>query len=364
MARRVSPVPSWVPADLPAGPGVYEFRAAGGTVLYVGKSVNLRRRVRGYFYGGGPKDERMRQMLRMASVVRCQVAGSDLEACLEEADRIDRFRPPYNRALKNRSRGWYIEINWADPFPRLRVVRTTARPRAQYFGPYRGRRLPTETTALLQKVTRIRSCAGAVRPDREGSACLQHGIGLCSAPCICKSGLTEYRNQVELAARLLDDPAAAFETRMRFYAARDKATADDDLDLATDWQRRIDWLHDLDGYRSVLERPWVERSWLIVLPGAEPDLGVLVPVARGRVLRRVAVRWSQPHWHRAVGDACYAVWVSELQSDSVFPASEMTPSLIVTRWLEDGCPGGEAFDLHDMDADAITRHLGVGVAAA
>ena len=69
MSRRNSPVPDWIPPDLPAAPGVYQFQDAVGTPIYVGKSVNLRRRVRGYFYGGGPKDERMALMVRLARML-------------------------------------------------------------------------------------------------------------------------------------------------------------------------------------------------------------------------------------------------------------------------------------------------------
>ena len=102
MSRRNSPVPEWIPPDLPAAPGVYQFEDAVGTPIYVGKSVNLRRRVRGYFYGGGPKDERMALMVRLARRIELYRTGTDLEAKLEEADRIERFRPAFNKALT----GW------------------------------------------------------------------------------------------------------------------------------------------------------------------------------------------------------------------------------------------------------------------
>lgn len=75
---RPTPVPAWVPADLPPTPGVYQFEADGGTVLYVGKSVNLRRRVRGWFYGAAPADPRRAEMLALARRVTVETTGSDL----------------------------------------------------------------------------------------------------------------------------------------------------------------------------------------------------------------------------------------------------------------------------------------------
>jgi len=357
MSRRNSPVPEWIPRDLPAAPGVYQFEDALGTPIYIGKSVNLRRRVRGYFYGGGPKDERMALMVRLARGVEFRPAGTDLEAKLEEADRIERFRPAFNKALKNRSKGWYIEVDWGAPFPRLRVISRPRRPRARHFGPYRGRRQPAEVVVLLEKTLRLRSCAGAIRPDPEASPCLQHGIDQCTAPCVGLVGIDVYRAQVREAVRLLENPAHLRVVYERFVRRRDRAAAAGGGDEAISWQRRLAWLEELDSYRYVLEKPRVDRSWLIVLPGPSKTERVLVPVARGRVLERQTVSWSGPGWSEVVEDAVYAVRVRELLAEAVFQPADLTPSLIVTSWLESGAPGGLAFDLERTDARLVVEHL-------
>ncbi len=357
MSRRKSPVPAWVPSDLPAAPGVYQFEDALGAPVYVGKSVNLRRRVRGYFYGGGPSDERMALMVRLARGVRVHRAGSDLEARLEEAERIERYRPAFNRALKNRSRGWYIELDWGVPFPRFRVVGRARGVSAQHFGPYRGRRLPTEAIRLVEKIFQLRSCAGRLRPDPDGSPCLQHGIEQCTAPCVGLVGLDAYRAQVGEAVRLLTDPGHQGIVHARFEAQRDAAAARGLGDEAIACQRRLGWLAELESYRLALERPSVDRSWLIVLPGAHPGDGVLLPVARGRVLQRRVVSWEEPEWPAAVDDTCYAVRVRELLAESVFRPTELTPSLIVTAWLESGAHEGLAFDLDRSDTGDVVDEL-------
>lgn len=357
MSRRKSPVPSWVPHDLPTAPGVYQFEDALGTPIYVGKSVNLRRRVRGYFYGGGPSDERMALMVRLARGVRVHRAGTDLEAKLEEAERIERYRPAFNRALKNRSKGWYIEIDWGAPFPRLRVVSRPRRARAKHFGPFRGRRLPAEAAQLVEKTLQLRSCAGAIRPDSSGSPCLQHGIDQCTAPCVGLVGLDSYRHQVREAERLLEEPEYLRVLYGRFVVQRDRASAAGCHDEATSWQLRLGWLEELDSYRRVLEKPRVDRSWLLVLPGAGPEEGVLIPVARGRVLERRRVSWADCGWARAVEDACYEVRVRELQAEAVFQPRELTPSLIVSAWLEEGAPEGRAFDLDANDTRVVVEDL-------
>jgi hypothetical protein len=355
---RSSPVPAWVPADLPARPGVYQFEDALGTPIYVGKSVNLKRRVRGYFYGGGPADERMAMMVRLARGVTICRTGTDLEALLEEAERIERYRPAFNRALKNRSRGWYIEVDWGDPFPRLRIVQSRRKSRAQYLGPFRGRRIPSEAARLVEKVFRLRCCAGPIRPDATASPCLQYGIDLCTAPCVGLVGVDTYRKQVRAAIRVLADRGAAEDAILRCQARRDASLAAGSVLEATGWEQRLIWLYELEDYRTVLERPQVERSWLITLPGAEPGAGVLLPMARGRVLSRQRVQWDDGSWQECVERVCYEVRIEELRAESVFAPAELTPSLIVTAWLERRGPDeGHVFDLDRLDSTAIVDAL-------
>jgi excinuclease UvrABC nuclease subunit len=355
-AIRRSPVPAWVPADLPALPGVYQFEAEGGTVLYVGKSVNLRRRVRGYFYGGGPKCGRTAEMLALARGVEWRATGSDLEARLEEARRIVAGRPVYNRALRNRARGWYLEIDWRDPFPRLSVVRIPRRPGARHFGPYRGRGAPERVARLLERAFGLRSCAGRVTPDPDASPCLAYGIGLCAAPCIGAIGLTEYRERVEAAARALADPAYALALRARLEDERSSASEALAFEQAAARQRRIGWLDELESERAGLERPWIERSWMVALPHARPGHSVLIGFVRGRVLPAREVDWEEEKRDADVADACYAARVAELRAEAVLEPAELALSLIVSGWLMDGAPGGVALDLDRLsDAEVAGR---------
>ena len=171
-------------------------------------------------------------------------------------------------------------------------------------------------------------------------------------------GLDAYRGQVREAVRLLEEPAYLQEVYRRFEERRELASARGRLDDAISWQRRLAWLEELDSYTYVLERPWVDRSWLIVLPGALDSQSVLIPVARGRVLERRLVCWSDSTWRSAVEDACYAVRTRELQAETVFQPADLTPSLIVTTWLEGGAPGGHAFDLDRCDAGQVLSALG------
>ena len=355
---RGSVVPAWIPPDLPATPGVYEFQAEGGTSLYVGKSVNLKRRVRGWFHGGGPKDDRLAEMLRLARRVEVERTGSDLEARLVEAERIVAGRPRYNRALKNRARGWYLEIDRADPFPRPRTVRAPGKARARYFGPYAGRRLPDEVSRLLERIFGLRSCPGRVVPDRDGSPCLAYGIGLCAAPCIGAEPIDGYRDRVVLAERLLTNPAYGIELRERWTRRRDRAAATLRFEQAARLQRRLNDLDELESRRGGLDHALAERSWMIALPHARAGMAVLFAMVRGRVLPRREVAWDAADWRLRAADIVYRARVAELRLRQTFEPAEMVASLIVTGWLLDGAPEGLAIELDGRDEPAIVDQLG------
>jgi excinuclease UvrABC nuclease subunit len=209
----------------------------------------------------------------------------------------------------------------------------------------------------VEKIFRLRSCSGAVRPDAEASPCLQHGIDQCTGPCVSLVGIDAYRHQVREAVRLLEEPDYHRVVYERFASLRDAAARAGFSDEAISWQRRLGWLEELDSFRRVLEKPWVDRSWLLVLPGAEAGEGVLIPVARGRVLERRRVSWEAPGWPSAVEDACYSVRVRELRAEAVFQPAELTPSLIVSAWLESGAPEGLAFDLDEIETARVVDAL-------
>ena len=330
---------------------------AHGYPLYVGKSVNLRRRVRGYFYSGGPSSERLAEMLRIARGVEAHPAGSDLEARLVEAERILGQRPPYNKALKRRHAGWYLELRRNEPFPRLRVVRRPRRAEARYIGPFRSRRLPERIRRLVEKIFRLRSCTGSVHPDSDRSPCMQFDMGLCTAPCARRAGLNDYRRQAEAAGRLLVDRGYAWKLVDHFTEARDVASERWEFERAAEAQLRLDWVEELEELRFSLEPEADLRSWLIVLPGTDHTYSTLQPVARGQVLRRRRVEWVGGAWEEAVADACYAVRAAELRAPAVLSPEESVPTAMVSRWLEEGAADGHPIDLTRLDTNAVIDEL-------
>ena len=168
--------------SLPTKPGVYLHKDAEGNVLYVGKAINLRNRVRSYFHSAvdSVKTLRLRQHIADVEVI---ITNSELEALLLEMNLIKQYQPRFNVRLKDDKRYPYIKVHWADPFPKVTVTRRMVRDGGRYFGPYTSVWAVQQTLDLLRKVFPYLTCDRVITGQDE-RACLYYDIKLCNAPCI------------------------------------------------------------------------------------------------------------------------------------------------------------------------------------
>jgi len=181
-------------ARLPREPGVYQFHG-DGRVLYVGKAVDLRDRVRSY---ADPRSERIRQMVARAERVELTVTETESQALLLEANLIKRHRPRYNVRLKDDKSYPLVELTNHE-FPQIRITRDPD-PDSTLFGPFTDRSAVETVVGALREIYGVRGCsdhkfAGRDRP------CLDHDIGLCTAPCTGEIGQTAYLDDVESVER-------------------------------------------------------------------------------------------------------------------------------------------------------------------
>ena len=139
--------------DLPSLPGVYFFRNKSRDILYIGKAKSLRKRVHSYLYNTKRRPHKIKRLVRHASGVDYEVCNSELEASLLEARLIKENQPPYNSALKEGWKSWYIKIDYADDFPRLELTSERLEDRARYVGPFSGRKW---TEDLINAVHHVR----------------------------------------------------------------------------------------------------------------------------------------------------------------------------------------------------------------
>jgi DNA polymerase-3 subunit epsilon len=166
---------------LPRLPGVYQFVDERGEVLYVGKSKDLRSRVRTYFTAGETRG-RMAEMVGLAAVVKPIVCATPLEAEVRELRLIAEHKPRYNRRSRFPERAMWLKLT-AEAFPRLSRVREVRDDGATYLGPFSGARQVELATAALHEAFRLRQCTSRLSPRRASPACALAEMGRCGAPC-------------------------------------------------------------------------------------------------------------------------------------------------------------------------------------
>lgn len=187
---------------VPTKTGCYLMKDEDGTVLYVGKAVNLRDRVRSYFHASAQEHPRTRQLVKRIADIDWIVVGSELEALILEMNLIKKHRPHYNVRLKDDKRYPYIKIHWADPYPKVTVTRRVVDDGSRYFGPYTSVWAVHQTLDLLRKLFPYLTCNRTITGEDQ-RACLYYDIKLCTAPCIGAIDKASYRAMIEKLEQFL-----------------------------------------------------------------------------------------------------------------------------------------------------------------
>ena len=202
LAERLAPLKEHA-ARAPERPGCYLFRDAQGDVLYVGKAVNLRARLRSYFQPSTWKHAKVRRLMERAASLDWIVVASELEALILEMNLIKRYRPRYNIQFRDDKRYPYIKIHWQDPFPKVTVTRKVEKDGARYYGPYPNAWAVHETLDVLRRIFPYLTCNRTIT-GQDPRACLYYDIGLCAGPCIGAISQEAYRQLIEDLGKVLE----------------------------------------------------------------------------------------------------------------------------------------------------------------
>ena len=213
--------------NLPDSPGVYIMKNAEGRVIYVGKAVSLKNRVRNYFQPGTLREQpKTRRLVQDIVSIGYVVVKNEAEALMLESNLIKQHHPHYNILLKDNKHFPYLRINLKEDYPRLEIVRRIPKnDRAKYFGPYLAAGSLRRTLDLVRKVFPIRSCTKDIgwAIERGERPCLNHQLGLCLGPC--GGGVTreQYHGMLGEVIRFLSgqhaEIAAGLREKMKAAAA-------------------------------------------------------------------------------------------------------------------------------------------------
>ena len=197
-------------AVLPNAPGVYIMHDASGKVIYVGKAVILKNRVRSYFHPASQVSPKVRAINAHVASIETIVTASEMEALILECNLIKKYRPRYNIDLKDDKTYPYLKITVGEAYPRMVLTRRVLKDGARYYGPFADAGALRDTMKLIRTMFPLRHCRNmnAKRP------CLQYHLHRCLAPCTGKVPVSEYRQMVDAVLLLLDGKVTQLEKNL------------------------------------------------------------------------------------------------------------------------------------------------------
>ncbi len=213
---------------LPRKPGVYIMKDASDHIIYVGKAINLRNRVRQYFQQSAAQSPKVRSMAPRIKTFEVIVVENELEALILECHLIKKHRPRYNVMLRDDKTYPYLKLTVNEPFPRLFVTRRHLKDKAKYFGPITSKMALDDAIETIHGIWPLRRCTKALTPGVvKERPCLNHAIGRCLAPCNGLVSEADYQAMVEEVLQFLNGKTAPILKKME----ADMLAASENLDF-------------------------------------------------------------------------------------------------------------------------------------
>jgi excinuclease ABC subunit C len=211
-------------ATVPTGPGVYLLKDAQGKVIYVGKAVSLRARVRSYLRGGDDRSQ-VRFLVGKLADFEMLVTASEKEALILENNLIKQYHPRYNIRLKDDKSYVSVKVTIQEPWPRVLVTRRIVKDGSRYFGPFHSASAVRETLDTIRKIFPLRTCSDGVFRNRT-RPCIEYDIKRCLGPCVLPVDRAAYEEHLRQAMLLLEgrsrEVAGTLRARMERAAAAER----------------------------------------------------------------------------------------------------------------------------------------------
>jgi excinuclease ABC subunit C len=271
--------------NLPNTPGCYQMHNAAGKVIYVGKAIVLRSRVRSYFHASANHNAKTQALVDEIADVTWWVTKTELEALILENELIKRFKPRYNIRLKDDKTFPYIKVNWQDDFPKVQVVRRMIKDGARYFGPYTSSRACYHTLDALRRVFPYLDCDREIT-GKDPRPCLYYHIKLCGGPCIGAQNREEYRATLRQLMSFLEGDAD--RVLRQLDEQMNRAAENMQFELAAIYRDRLQAAQRIAEQQKIISTAQEDADYIALAQDARTgDTSVQVfMVRRGRLVGR------------------------------------------------------------------------------
>ena len=232
---------------LPGQPGVYIMHDAKDAIIYVGKAISLKNRVRQYFQSSRDKTAKIKQMVSKIARFEYIVTDSELEALVLECNLIKEHRPRYNTMLKDDKTYPYIKVTASEEYPRILFSRQMKKDKNKYFGPFTSAGAVKDTIELIRKIYRIRACSRKLPQDMgKDRPCLYYHIHQCDAPCRGYISQADYQKSVKQAVGFLN---GQYEPVMKYLEEKMRTASE-----TMEFEKAIEYRDLLESVRKVAQK--------------------------------------------------------------------------------------------------------------
>ena len=270
---------------LPSKPGVYLMQDENEQIIYVGKAISLKNRVRQYFQSSRNKGAKIEQMVTHIHKFEYIVTDSELEALVLECNLIKEHHPKYNTMLMDDKGYPFIKVTIREDFPRILLARRIQRDKNKYFGPYTSSTAVKETIDLICKLYRIRTCNRSL-PKSIGKdrACLNHHIKQCDAPCQGYITKEEYAKAIQKALRFLNGEFAEIQNELKQSML--KCSEEMEYEKAAEYREILKSVNKIAQKQKITDSHNEDRDILAVAMGEEDAVVQTFFVRGGRLIGR------------------------------------------------------------------------------
>lgn len=259
---------------LPLKPGVYIMKDSQDEILYIGKAIKLRHRVRQYFRKSTHHTNKIKRMVASVASFEYIVTDSELEALILECNLIKKHRPKYNTMLKDDKHYPYIMITLGEPYPRIMIAREMQKDKSKYYGPYTSSFAANEIIELLRKIYKIRNCNRILPRDiGKERACLYYHIHQCDAPCQDYISVEAYREQVHQAIDFLNGHYKKVIEMLE--TAMYKASEEMDFEKAADYRDQLQSVQTIAQKQKIIDGAMEDKD---VIAFAKSETEAIVQV--------------------------------------------------------------------------------------